>query len=117
MTRMAFQSTPWNVEAPQMSNYGNAGAAVAGYQGAAFGSLKQNAPDYDALANAGVEAYSKERQQAMASEANVMSTGMQSLGQTASAALYGCRACRCASNMLPHLGKPPLRAYLFQVRS
>ena len=38
---MAFQSTPWNVEAPQMSNYGNAGAAVAGYQGAAFGSLKQ----------------------------------------------------------------------------
>ena len=66
-------------------NYSAAADAVS--LGANFQAQREKAPKYDALANAGIETRSMEKQAAMKAEADVLSTGLSALGQTKGAAL------------------------------
>jgi hypothetical protein len=64
------------------SNYSSAAGAVDVNN--AYAAQREKAPKYDALSATAMEAQSAEKQAAMASEANVMSAGIQSLAQAKS---------------------------------
>ena len=82
----AVDFTPQSLQsAASGGNYSAAADAVS--LGANFQAQREKAPKYDALANAGIETRSMEKQAAMKAEADVLSTGLSALGQTKGQAL------------------------------
>ena len=88
---MRFAGSGVNFEAPTLASAGGStgAAAAAGVVdvGNAFASLRNKAPKYDQLSASVMANDSAIKQAGMAAEANVMSAGIQSLGQTKSAAM------------------------------
>ena len=89
MTRFAGSAVDFTPASLQSASSGGgySAAADAVSLGANFQAQREKAPKYDALANAGMEARSMEKQAAMKAEADVLATGLSSIGQTKGAAL------------------------------
>ena len=89
MTRFAGSAVDFTPASLQSASSGGgySAAADAVSLGANFQAQREKAPKYDALANAGMEARSKEKQAAMQAEADVLASGLSSIGQTKGAAL------------------------------
>ena len=89
MTRFAGSAVDFTPASLQSASSGGgySAAADAVSLGANFQAQREKAPKYDALANAGMEARSQEKQAAMKAEADVLATGLSSIGQTKGYAL------------------------------
>jgi len=91
MTRFAGSNISFDPQSLRSAGAGTGSAAAAGIVDVtkSFGAQREKAPRYDTLSAAAMNNTSAEKQQAMASEANTVSAGINSFGQAYGQKLMG----------------------------